>query len=85
MPICKNNNSNNNTNNRGDNLNLDCYHDKILSQIEKNEDKIPDYLGTIEKLKQDLNNETNIDKKLDIKDKIQYYKTQVKMIKNSKK
>ena len=57
MPICKNNNSNNNTNNRGDNLNLDCYHDKILSQIEKNEDKIPDYLGTIEKLKQDLNSE----------------------------
>ena len=35
--------------------------------------KIPDYLGRIEKLKQDLNNETNIDKKLDIKDKIQYY------------
>ena len=85
MPICKNNNSNNNTNNRGDNLNLDCYHDKILSQIEKNEDKIPDYLGTIEKLKQDLNNETNIDKKLDIKDKIQHYKTQVKKIKNAKK
>ena len=53
---------------------------KILSQIEKNEDKIPDYLDT-KKLKQDLKSETNIDKKLDIKDKIQYYKTK-KKIKN---
>ena len=83
MPIYKNNSINNI--NENDNLNLDCYHDKILSQLEKNECKIPKYLTILDKLKSSLNIESNVDRKLDLKDKIQFYKNEIKKIKNAKK
>ena len=86
MPINKNNNNNNNN----ENLNLDSYHEKIMSNIEKNEKKIPEYHKMLKELedilKKDLSKkELTIDKELDIKDKIEYYKTEIKKIKKSKK
>jgi len=79
MPIYKNNN------NSSGNLNLDSYHEKILSELEDNEKLLPKYSNLIEKMKQDLDTETSIDKKLDIKDRIQYYKNKIKQIKKAKK
>jgi len=67
------------------NLNLDSHHEKILSSIEKEEKLLPNYLDTFASLKIELSKETNIDKKLEIKDKIQYYKLEIKKIKNAKK
>ena len=81
MPIYKNN-INNDSN---ENLNLDSYHEKILSTIEKNEKKIPKYENELLNLKKSLEEETSIDKKLDIKDKITYYKDLIKSIKKAKK
>ena len=60
------------------NLNLDSHHEKILSSIEKEEKLLPNYLDTLASLKIELSKETNIDKKLEIKDKIQYYKLEIK-------
>jgi len=79
MPIYKNNN------NSSGNLNLDSYHEKILSELEDNEKLLQKYSNLIEKMKQDLDTETSIDKKLDIKDRIQYYKNKIKQIKKAKK
>ena len=80
MPIYKNNN-----NSSSENLNLDSYHEKILSTIEKDEKKIPLYEKNIEKLKSSLEKEKSIDRVLDIKDSIQYYKREIKRIKKAKK
>lgn len=81
MPIYKNKN-NNDTN---ENLNLDTYHKKILSTIEKNEKKIPKYEKELLNLKKNLIEETSIDKRLDIQDQINYYRQEIKSIKKAKK
>ena len=80
MPIYKNNNISSN-----ENLNLDTYHEKILSTLEKKENMLPNYEKKILELKNCLNDESSIDKILDIKDQIKFYKNEIKKIKRSKK
>lgn len=80
MPIYKNND-----NNSYENLNLDSYHDKILSDINKNEQKLPEYNREIERLREEFKSACSIDKKMEIKDKIQEFRTLIKQIKRAKK
>lgn len=75
----------NNDNNSYDNLNLDSYHDKILTEIEKNEQKLPEYNREIERLREEFKSASSIDKKMEIKDKIHEYRTLIKQIKRAKK
>ena len=82
MPIYK---YTNNDNNSYENLNLDSYHDKILSEIEKNEQKLPEYNREIERLREEFKSASSIDKKMEIKDKIQEYRCLIKQIKRAKK
>ena len=82
MPIYK---YTNNDNNSYENLNLDSYHDKILSEIEKNEQKMPEYNREIERLREEFKSASSIDKKMEIKDKIQEYRSLIKQIKRAKK
>ena len=75
MPNYKNNNLNSDNNEM---LNLDCYHNKILTEIEKNEKLLPKYKSILEQLKINLKIEINLDKQLEIKDQINFYKTKIK-------
>lgn len=84
MPIYKYTNNDNNSNSY-ENLNLDSYHDKILSEIEKNEQKMPEYNREIERLREEFKSASSIDKKMEIKDKIQEYRSLIKQIKRAKK
>ena len=85
MKVNKNKNKNSDSNNNIENLNLDSYHEKILSTIEIDESKIPELYRNIDDLKSLLEKETNIDKKLDLKDQIHNIKTNIKRIKRAKK
>ena len=84
MKVNKNKNKNSDSNNNIENLNLDSYHEKILSTIEIDESKIPELYRNIDDLKSLLEKETNIDKKLDLKDQIHNIKTNIKRIKRAK-
>ena len=84
MKVNKNKNKNSDSNNI-ENLNLDSYHEKILSTIEMDESKIPELYRNIDLLKSLFLKETNIDKKLDLKDRIHNIKTDIKRIKSAKK
>ena len=66
-------------------LNLDCYHNKILTEIEKNEKLLTKYKSILEQLKINLKIEINLDKQLEIKDQINFYTTKIKKIKSAKK
>ena len=80
MPIYKNSENSSN-----DNLNLDSYHEKILSDIEKNEQQLPEYTRQIELLKNAFEKECSIDKKMEMKDQIHEYRNRIKKIKRAKK
>ena len=84
MKVNKNKNKSSDSNNI-ENLNLDSYHEKILSTIEMDESKIPELYRNIDLLKSLFLKETNIDKKLDLKDRIHNIKTDIKRIKSAKK